>query len=105
MDKKTHRQKQAHSLRDNINQITEQLITELHEAELTASEKIAFLKTLLPYSVGKLPTASVNVQIGRNGQPTSARVVELTENGGVSTDKVSTSGGFRLSDIAPINNL
>lgn len=83
MEENTHKQT---TLRDTINEIAEQLIAELHGAELTASEKIAFLKTLLPYSVGKLPTASVNVQIGRNGQPTSARVVELTENGGVSID-------------------
>lgn len=69
------------NLRATINEITERLITELQGAELTATEKIAFLKTLLPYSVGRLPTAAVNYQI-YSGQPTSGRVIELSEDGG-----------------------
>lgn len=69
------------SLRDTINGITERLISELQGEELTPMEKLAFLKTLLPYSVGKLPTAAVNLQY-YGGQPFSGRIVELSEDGG-----------------------
>lgn len=70
------------NLRGNITVITEELIAELREQELTPSEKIAFLKTLLPYAVGKLPTALVNFAV-ISGQPVSARVIEPTKDGGV----------------------
>ena len=69
------------NLRDTINTITEKLIAELQGEELTPMEKLAFLKTLLPYSVGKLPTAAVNFQY-YSGQPYSGRIVELSEDGG-----------------------
>jgi hypothetical protein len=69
------------TLRATINGITQRLITELQEAELTPMEKLSFLKVLLPYSVGKLPTAMINYQMC-SGQATSARVVELTKDGG-----------------------
>ena len=88
-------QRQGVNLRATINEITEQLITELQGAELTATEKIAFLKTLLPYSVGKLPTAAVNYQI-YSGQPTSGRVIELSENGG--SEETSILEKFPLAD-------
>lgn len=74
-------QAKNNSLRGTITQITEQLIAELQGENLTPSEKISFLKTLLPYSVGRLPNAAVNYQI-RSGQPTSGRVIELSEDGG-----------------------
>lgn len=69
------------SLRSTINEITQRLIEELQGAELTPLEKLALLKTLLPYSVSKLPTAAVNYEIYR-GQPLSSRLIEVTEDGG-----------------------
>ena len=94
--KKSRPQGQGVNLRSTINEITEQLITELQGAELTATGKISFLKTLLPYSVGKLPTAAVNYQIF-SGQPTSGRVIELSENGG-RKDTSSILENFPLAD-------
>ena len=85
MSNKLQKQEQAPSLRGTINQITEQLITELHGAELTPSEKIAFLKTLLPYSVGKLPSAVINYDMFR-GQPFSGRIIEPTNRGGMTEE-------------------
>lgn len=82
---KVQEQGQRVSLRSTINEITEQLITELQGAELTATEKIAFLKTLLPYSVGKLPSVAVNYDIYR-GQPLSARIIEPTTGGGLTEE-------------------
>lgn len=73
---------QKPNLRGNITEITEELIVELRGQELTPSEKIAFLKTLLPYAVGKLPTALVNFAV-ISGQPISARVIEPTKDGGI----------------------
>lgn len=77
------------SLRTTISEITEQLIQELHQEDLTPADKIALLRVLLPYSVGKLPTALVNYSV-YSGQPTSARVIDLSEDGGIS------SGCFRI---------
>lgn len=85
------------SLRDSINELTEKLIEELMEEKLTPTEKLAFLKALLPYSVGRLPNAAVNYKVygsvnvaGNNnstavgsGQPTSARIIEPTKDGGI----------------------
>ena len=72
---------QERSLRDTINELTESLIVELSEETLTPMEKLALLRTLLPYAVGKLPNVAVNLAI-RNGQPTSARIIEPTKDGG-----------------------
>lgn len=69
------------SLRDTINELTERLINELKEANLTPTEKLAFLKALLPYAVGKLPNAALNYDFC-SGQPTSARIIEPTPDGG-----------------------
>jgi len=68
-------------IRDTINDLTERIISELQEEKLTPMEKLALLKTLLPYAVGKVPTVAVNYRI-RNGQPTSGRLIEPTEDGG-----------------------
>lgn len=81
MNKDKEVQAQQTSLRGTINEITERLIGELQEEPLTPQEKIAFLRTLLPYTVGRLPTAAVNYQIWR-GQPTTARIIEPTSEGG-----------------------
>ncbi len=89
-------QAKNNSLRGTITQITEQLIAELQGENLTPSEKISFLKTLLPYSVGRLPNAAVNYQI-RSGQPTSGRVIELSEDGG-RKDSSSILEDFPLAD-------
>ena len=69
-------------IRETITDLAEQLVDELRQEELTPMEKLAFLRTLLPYAVGKLPNALVNYAIGYNGQPTSARIIETTEDGG-----------------------
>ena len=69
------------SLRDTINELAERLINELKEANLTPAEKLAFLKALLPYAVGKLPNAALNYDFC-SGQPTSARIIEPTPDGG-----------------------
>lgn len=45
------------ALRDTINEITERLINDLQSETLTPTEKLAFLRTLLPYSIGRLPNA------------------------------------------------
>lgn len=68
-------------IRETISDITADLITELREMELQPMEKIALLKALLPYSVGKLPTAAINYSVC-SGQPTSARIIELSKTGG-----------------------
>lgn len=73
---------QSSQLRGTISDITAELINELKEMELNPMEKIALLRTLLPYSVGKLPTALVNFSL-LSGQPTSARVIELSGEGGI----------------------
>ena len=73
------------SLRDTINELAEQLISDLQKETLTPTEKLSFLKALLPYAVGKLPNAALNYDYS-NGQPTSARVIEPTKDGG-RTDK------------------
>lgn len=86
-------QPQAPSLRSTINQITEQLVTELHGEELTPSEKISFLKILLPYSVGKLPSAVINYDMF-SGQPLSGRIIEPTEGGGLTEEDRRRRGGF-----------
>lgn len=77
----TQKQEEKQNLRKTITELTEQLIKELQEEELTPMDKLALLRVLLPYSVGKLPTALVNYSI-YSGQPTSARIVELTDEGG-----------------------
>lgn len=74
---------QKASLRGTISDVTEQLLQELLSMELTPADKISLLRTLLPYSVGKLPTALVNYSV-LSGQPTSARVIDLSEDGGIS---------------------
>jgi hypothetical protein len=73
---------QSSQLRGTISDITAELINELKEMDLNPMEKIALLRTLLPYSVGKLPTALVNFSL-LSGQPTSARVIELSGEGGI----------------------
>lgn len=74
------------SLRESINEIAERLINELKEEQLTPMEKLAFLKALLPYAVGKLPNAALNYDFC-SGQPTSARIIEPTPEGGKKAEK------------------
>ena len=74
------------SLRESINEIAERLIDELKEEQLTPMEKLAFLKALLPYSVGKLPNVALNYDYC-SGQPTSARIIEPTPDGGREANK------------------
>ena len=78
------------SLRDTINELTQQLIDELREETLTPMEKLALLKALLPYAMTKLPTAVLNYAYS-SGQPTSARIIEPTPDGGKAAGKNSWS--------------
>lgn len=59
---KTSKQKpdNGNNLRETITGMTESLLREIRKEELTPMEKLALLRILLPYSVGKLPTAVVN---------------------------------------------
>lgn len=70
-------------LRSTINEMAAKLIEELKEEELSTSEKLAFLKAILPYSVGKLPNAVLNYEKGANAQIFSARIIEPTKDGGI----------------------
>lgn len=84
--KKTKTKTTGSSLRESINEIAERLIGELREEQLTPMEKLAFLKALLPYAVGKLPNAALNYDYC-SGQPTSARIIEPTPDGGKEAKK------------------
>lgn len=64
-------------LRDTITRLTERLIQELQEEELKPMEKLALLKALLPYSVGKLPTAIISYSASPDSFTLENRLKEL----------------------------
>lgn len=72
---------ESSSFREAINELAQELIKELREEKLTPMEKLSFLKAILPYAVGKLPNAAINYDYC-SGQPTSARIIEPTPDGG-----------------------
>lgn len=74
------------SLRETISELAESLINDLKGETLTPMEKLAFLKALLPYAVGKLPNVAINYDFC-SGQPTSARIIEPTPGGGKKAEK------------------
>lgn len=62
MAKETKLQARRPSLRDIINETAEHLIEELRDEVLTPGEKLRLLSTLLPYTMGRLPSPHIRNQ-------------------------------------------